>query len=110
MDEQLSEVFIAALADPGKPGLSARCRLLRNQTEPRREVATLGETLRLADGRDQRRGDCHAYPRNRDQKPSRFVRLYEDCELLLEFLYAAVEFAPLSAHVADQFYHSWAQA
>ena len=55
-------------------------------------------------------GDCHAYARNRDQKPSRFVRLYEGCELLVVFLYAAVEFAPLSAHVADQFYHSWAQA
>jgi hypothetical protein len=28
----------------------------------------------------------------------------------MELLYAAVEFAPLSAHVTDQFCRSWAQA
>ena len=107
MDEQLSQVFIASLADPGKTRSSTGRELLRNQTKPGCEIASLSETLGLADGRDQRRSDRHAYAGNRDQKPSCFVCLYEGCELFVEFLYAEIEFIPFSSHVTDQFCHAW---
>jgi hypothetical protein len=48
MDQQLSPVLVAALADAHQPRLAAGCPLTGNQTEPCRQVAPMLESLGLA--------------------------------------------------------------
>ena len=69
MDQQLSQILVAVLADARQPRLAAGSPLPGNQTEPCRQVAPMRESLGLADGRDQRRRVHDADPRDCGQSP-----------------------------------------
>ena len=58
MDQYLTQVDVAALADAQQLGLTARRVLSRNEAEPRCEVSSLAERCAVADGgNDGRRDD-----------------------------------------------------
>jgi hypothetical protein len=73
MDQQLAQILVSSLADPHESGLAAGRRLPRNQAQPCRKIATMFESLGLADGRNQSRRNRHADTKNRYQPPSIFV-------------------------------------
>src|ERR1700678_4786573 len=66
VDQQLAKISVASLADAKKLRSAAGGELRWDQTQPRRQVATVLESLALADRRDQRRGDCRADARGMD--------------------------------------------
>src|SRR3954468_15630664 len=55
MDQQLAQVLVSSLADPHESWLAAGRRLPRNQAQPCRKIATMFESLGLADGCNQSR-------------------------------------------------------
>ena len=59
-DEQASQIRIALFGNPAEPFLSAAGVLSRNQTEPRREVATGAEHRGIGNMRGERRADQRA--------------------------------------------------
>ena len=75
MDQQLAQVLVSSLADPHESWLAAGRRLTRNQAQPCRKIATMFESLGLANGCNQSRRNRHADTRNRYQSPSIFVLL-----------------------------------
>jgi hypothetical protein len=84
MDQQLSKIRVAALADAHEARFAAGCRLTRNEAEPRRQIATVLESLGFADRRDQRRRDHDADARDSSQSPGVFVFFRKGRELGLE--------------------------
>ena len=105
MDQQLSQVLVAVLADAHQPRLAAGCPLPGNQTEPCRQVAPMRESLGLADGRDQRRGVHDADPRDCGQSPRVFIFFGKRRKLGLESGDPPIELPPLRLHVGDQHPH-----
>ena len=57
VNQQLAQIFVAALADAEQLRFAAGRELPWNQTEPGGEIATAIEAFRLTDGGDERRGD-----------------------------------------------------
>ncbi len=45
MDQLLAQIFVAALADPDKPGSSACRDLTRHQTQPGGKIAAMTERM-----------------------------------------------------------------
>src|SRR5277367_213280 len=70
VDQQLAKISVASLADAKKLRSAAGGELTWDQTQPRCQVATVLESLALADRRDQRRSDCRADARDGRQSTS----------------------------------------
>ena len=102
MDQQLAQVLVSSLADPHESWLAAGRRLTRNQAQPCRKIATMFESLGLANGCNQSRRNRHADTRNRYQSPSIFVLLRPAYELRIKFSDSPIKFLPLGANVGNQ--------
>jgi hypothetical protein len=79
-------------------------------TQPRCQVATVLESLALADRRDQRRGNCRADARDGRQSTSVLILFRPANELGVKGGDPSIEFGPLGARVGDQRDHPRAQS
>ena len=105
MDQQLAQVLVSSLADPHESCLAAGRRLTRNQAQPCRKIATMFESLGLANGCNQSRRNRHADTRNRYQPPSIFVLFRPAYELRIKFSDSPIKFLSLGANVGNQHAH-----
>ncbi len=64
VDEQLSQILVAAFGDADQPGLAAGRHLTRHQSEPSREIAPTREGFAAINCGHQRRRIQHADARN----------------------------------------------
>jgi hypothetical protein len=101
---------VASLADAKKLRSAASGELTWDKTQPRRQVATVLESLALADRRDQRRGDCRADARDGRQSTSVLILFCPANELGVKGGNPSIEFGPLGARVGDQRDHPRAQS
>ena len=110
MDQERTQVGIAALRDAEKPRLPAGRRLTWDETEPSRKVAGGAEGLARADCSDERGCVKRAEARDGGQAPCRLILSGPSHELGRECGDAPVQLGPLQAHVLDQLAGAGAQA
>src|ERR1700685_2674822 len=110
VDQQLAKISVASLADAKKLRSAAGGELTWDQTQPRRQVATVLESLALPDRRDQRRGNCRADARDGRQSTSVLILFCPANELGVKGGNPSIEFGPLGARVGDQRDHPRAQS
>ncbi len=109
VDQQLAQIFIAPLADAEKLRFAAGRRLTWNQPLPCRKIATVVESFRFSDRRDQGRSDHDADTGDCRQSLRIVVLFRESRKFRVEDGDAPIEFTPLRATVGDQQTHPWAQ-
>ena len=109
VDQELAQIFVAALADPEQLRLAASGELLWDQAEPGGEIPPTIEAFRPADSGHQRGGDRWPNARNRCQATSLFVLSRPVDELGVKGCNPLIELSPLRAGVRDQQNYAWAQ-
>lgn len=103
MDEQGTQISVAALGNPQQPRPAARRMLSRYKAEPSAQVTGAPEGGGIANGGDKRGRVEHAHTWDRD-KPARGIILTRQLdELAVQGLDACVKRAPLSTGVGDEF-------